>query len=63
MSNEKTEFDNKGIPSNLISDNGDSYQTKDVFRGDYKGPEERKAVSAKRDLIKNDASVYGAYKQ
>jgi hypothetical protein len=50
MSNKKTEFDNKGISSKFISDNGNSYLSKYVFRGDYKGPEERKAVRAKSYL-------------
>jgi hypothetical protein len=36
MSNKKTEFDNKGISNKLIIDSGNSYQNKNVFRGDNK---------------------------
>jgi hypothetical protein len=57
MSNKKTEFDNKGIPSELIFDNGNSYLSKDVFRGDYKGPEERMAVRKKKQLDNTDKQV------
>jgi hypothetical protein len=49
MSNKKTEFVSKGTPSELIFDNGNSYLSKDVFRGDYKGPEERMGVRKKMD--------------
>lgn len=61
MTNEKTEFKCKGIPSELITDNGNSYLSKDVFRGDYKGPEERKAVRAKTELDNN--MPYGGSKK
>ncbi len=44
MSNDKTEFDKTGIPSELVSDNGNSYQTAEVFRGDYKSSKEKNAV-------------------
>jgi hypothetical protein len=57
MSNEKTEFVIKGIPSELTVDNGNSYQTKDVLRGDYKSPEEREAVRKKKELDNNDAFI------
>lgn len=56
MSNEKSKFDNKGTPSKLIFDNGKSYLSKDVFRGDYKGPEERKAVINNRDQVNHAPS-------
>ncbi|MFT5294153.1 MAG: hypothetical protein ACI9YH_000159 [Colwellia sp.] len=36
MTNEKTEFKCKGIPSELITDNGNGYQNKQVVRGDSK---------------------------
>jgi hypothetical protein len=54
MSNKKTEFDNKGIPSNLISDNGDNYQTKDVFRGDHKNLVEKNLHRLRYKNIKID---------
>ena len=41
MTNEKDEFNSKGVPSELIFDNGKSYQTKDLFRGDSKDLVER----------------------
>ena len=62
MSYEKTKFDKKSIPSELTVDNGNSYQTKDVLRGDYKSPEEREAVRKKKELD-NNVPYGGAKKQ
>ena len=56
MSNEKIEFVSKGTLSELIFDNGNSYLSKDVFRGVYKGPEERMAVRKKKELDNNPSS-------
>ena len=53
MTNEKTEFESKGVPSELITDNGNAYQSKGILRGHYKGPEERKAVRKKIDGYMN----------
>ena len=39
MTNEKPEFDSKGVPSELITDNGNGYQK--GRRGDYKSLVER----------------------
>jgi len=41
MTNEKTEFESKGVPSELITDNGNGYQNKQVVRGDSKDLVER----------------------
>jgi len=41
MTNEKNEFENKGVPSELITDNGNGYQNKKVLRGDSKDLVER----------------------
>ena len=62
MSYEKTKFDKKSIPSELTVDNGNSYQPKDVLRGDYKSPEEREAVRKKKELD-NNVPYGGAKKQ
>ena len=48
MTNEKPEFEIKGTPSELIFDNGNSYQTKDIFCGDSKGLVERNFQKTKR---------------
>lgn len=36
MTNEKAEFESKGVPKKLISDSGNGYQNKQVVRGDSK---------------------------
>lgn len=41
MSNEKTEFECKGVPRKLITDNGSGYQNKQIVRGDNKDLVER----------------------
>jgi hypothetical protein len=48
MTNEKAEFETKGTPSELIFDNGKSYQAKDAFRGDSKGLVERNFQKTKK---------------
>jgi hypothetical protein len=48
MTNEKPEFEIKGTPSELIFDNGKSYQAKDVFRGDSKNLVERNFLKTKK---------------
>ena len=57
MSNEKTEFVIKGIPSEVTVDNGNGYQTKDVIRGDYKSPKEIEALRKKKELANNDEFI------
>ncbi|MFT6834185.1 MAG: hypothetical protein ACJA0H_000212 [Francisellaceae bacterium] len=47
----------------MIFDSGNSYQKKEVFRGDYKRPEEIKAVREKKKLEKNDAPIEEPDKQ
>jgi hypothetical protein len=41
MTNKKTEFESKGAPRELITDNGNGYQNKQVVRGDSKDLVER----------------------
>lgn len=41
MTNEKAEFESKGVPKKLIIDSGNGYQNKQVVRGDNKGLVER----------------------
>lgn len=48
MSNENDEFKCKGVPRELIVDNGKSYQTKDLFRGDSKDLVERNFQKTKK---------------
>ena len=57
MSNKKTEFESKSIPRELIFDNDNSYQAKDVFRGDYKSSQEREVVRKKKERANNDAFI------
>lgn len=54
MSNEKTEFDSKGLPKELIIDSGNSYQNKALFRADYKGLVERNFQKAIEDNYQGD---------
>jgi hypothetical protein len=44
MRNDKIEFETTGIPSELVSDGGSSYQTAEVFKGDNKRSKDKKAV-------------------
>lgn len=54
MTNEKNKFESKGKSRKLIFDNGQAYQTKGAFRGDYKSAEERKYVKEHMNFKPSD---------
>lgn len=62
MSNDKIEFDKTGIPSELVSDNGSSYQSAKV-RCDYKSSKEIEAAPEKKKLASNGAFIGKTDKQ
>lgn len=54
MTNKKTEFESKGVPSELITDNGSGYQNKQVVRGDSKDLVERNFQKTIDDSYRGD---------
>jgi hypothetical protein len=56
MTNEKSEFEFecKGIPSELITDNGNGYQNKPIVRGDSKDLVERNFQKIIDDSYQSD---------
>lgn len=54
MTNEKDEFESKGVPSELITDNGNGYQNKNAFRTDSKGLVERNFQKTIDDSYQGD---------
>ncbi|MCP4985685.1 MAG: hypothetical protein GY928_06315 [Colwellia sp.] len=52
MTNEKTEFESKGVPSKLITDNGNGYQK--GGRGDHKDLVERNFQKTIDDSYQSD---------
>jgi hypothetical protein len=54
MTNEKTEFECKGIPSELITDNSNGYQNKQIVRGDSKDLVERNFQKTIDDSYQGD---------
>ena len=54
MSNEKTEFECKGLPRQLITDNGSGYQNKQIVGGDSKDLVERFLQKTINDSYQGD---------
>jgi hypothetical protein len=54
MTNDKTEFECKGVPSELITDNGNGYQNKKRGHSDHKDLVERNFQKTIDDSYQSD---------